>query len=413
MKKAVWLMMIVVVLSAVLIAQSVHSQDIIKIGHLRPLTGNLAMTSNLMVKGFDLAFEQVNYQVAGKKIQIILGDTKGDVQTAIDVARKMVENDKVAMIVGSTIIAENAALANYINQVGIPQVITTQLPLETYLLNKWAVGVGGTSAQLTSAMGAYAYDKLGYRKVNVLTQDTASGRAYLAPFISTFKIKGGQIVQEQYSRFPCPDFAPYFTTLKDADALAAWTNGADAIKFLTQYHGMGVDKRMPLLGAYHGSFLAPFTLAALPPADAEARVGDYVATPYSPLVDSAANKRFVDAIQGKMKLVPDDTQSAAYQAGMIIIEALKNTKGDTTPAKLRRAMLATKLDGPQGVMQFDPQTGVSIKTTYICKIAKSADGKGYMCGSPSLLTRMFLLRVCNTRSIRESEQCTLYCPYSL
>jgi branched-chain amino acid transport system substrate-binding protein len=377
MKKMVWFLMILMLLGS-LIAGRVYSQEVIKIGHLRPLTGNLAMTSDLMVKGFDLAFEQANYQVAGKKIQIILGDTKGDVQTAIDVARKMVENDKVAMIVGSTIIAENAALANYVNQVGIPQIITTQLPLETYLTNKWAVGVGGTSAQLASAMGAYAYDKLGYRKLNIMTQDTASGRAYLAPFISTFKAKGGQIVQEQYTRFPCPDFAPYFTTLKDADALAAWTNGADAIKFLTQYHEMGVDKRLPLVGAYHGSFLAPFTLGALPPADAEARVGDYVATPYSPLIDNPANKQFISAIQAKMKLVPDDTQSAAYQAGMIIIEALKATKGDTTPAKLRQAMLATKIEGPQGVMRFDPQTGVSIKTTYICKIAKSADGKGYV-----------------------------------
>jgi branched-chain amino acid transport system substrate-binding protein len=378
MKRTVWCLMILMLLSGMLIAGSAYSQEVIKIGHLRPLTGNLAMTSDLMIKGFDLAFEQVNYLVAGKKIQIIIGDTKGDVQTTIDSARKMVENDKVAMIVGSTIIAENAALANYINQVGIPQIITTQLPLEVYLTNKWAVGVGGTSAQLTSAMGAYAYDKLGYRKLDIMTQDTASGRAYLAPFISTFKAKGGQIVQEQYTRFPCPDFAPYFTTLKDADALAAWTNGADAIKFLTQYHEMGVDKRLPLVGAYHGSFLAPFTLGALPPADAEARVGDYVATPYSPLFDSSANKQFITAIQSKMKLVPDDTQSAAYQAGMIIIEALKATKGDTTPAKLRQAMLATKLEGPQGVMQFDPQTGISIKTTYICKIAKSADGKGYV-----------------------------------
>jgi branched-chain amino acid transport system substrate-binding protein len=262
------------------------------------------------------------------------------------------------------------------NQVGIPQIITTQTPLEIYTANKWAVGVGGTTAQLTSAMGVYAYEKLGYKKLDMMTQDTASGRGYLGPFLAAFKARGGQIVQEQYTKFPCPDFAPYFTTLKDADALAAWTNGADAIKFLTQYHEMGIDKRLPLVAAYHGSFLASFTLSALPPGSAEARVGDYVATPYSPLLDNASNKQFVKAIQTKIKVMPDDTQSASYQAAMVIMEALKVTKGDTNPAKLRQAMLALSIDGPQGTMKFDPQTGVSVKTTYICKIAKM--GKGYI-----------------------------------
>ncbi len=119
-------------------------------------------------------------------------------------------------------------------------------------------------------MGAYAYDKLGYKKVDILTQDNSSGRAFLNPFMNTFKSKGGQIVQEIYTTFPAPDFAPYLTTLKDADALVAWTAGADAIKFLIQYHEMGFDKKLQLVGAYHGSFLVPFVLNAMPPADAEA-----------------------------------------------------------------------------------------------------------------------------------------------
>ncbi len=83
-------------------AQSPAAKGVIKIGHIRPLTGNLATTSDLMLKSFDLAFQQVGYQVAGKQIQIIVGDSKGDPATAIDVARKMVENDKVDMIVGAT-----------------------------------------------------------------------------------------------------------------------------------------------------------------------------------------------------------------------------------------------------------------------------------------------------------------------
>ncbi len=352
---------------------SASSQDVIKIGHIRPLTGNLAMTSSLMVKAFDLAFQQVNYQVAGKQIQIIVGDTKGDPASAIDVARKMVENDKVAMIVGATTVGENMALAGYFNRAGIPEILSTQMPLLQIPNNKWVIGAGGTPAQLTSTMGAYAYDKLNYRKVDILTQDNSSGRAFLNPFMASFKAKGGQIVQETYTTFPTQDFAPYLTVLKDADALVAWTAGADAIKFLTQYHEMGIDKRLPLLGAYHGSFLVPYVLRNMPPAAAAATVGNLVPTPYSPALDTEVNKKFVADIQSKLNIFPDDTESGPYQVAMAIIEALKATHGDTAPDQLRRALLNVNFTGPEGPMKFDAQTGISIKTVYICRVAKQGN----------------------------------------
>jgi branched-chain amino acid transport system substrate-binding protein len=375
MKKVALYLTVFLVLSSLVIVEHSEpaSQEVIKIGHIRPLTGNLAATSDLMVKSFDLAFQQINYQVAGKQIQIVVGDSQGNPQASTDVAKKMVENDKVAMIVGPTTVAENAAIANYLNQVGIPHITTSQIPYNIIIADKWVVGVGGTSEQLCSSMGVYAYDHLKYRKLDILTQDTGSGKAYLGAFINAFKNKGGQIVQEQYTAFPAPDFAPYLTTLKDADALAVWTNGADAIKFLTQYHEMGIAKKLPLLGAYHGAFLSPFTLKALPPAAAEATIGKLVPTPYSPFLDNAVNKKFVPLIQSKMNLVPDDTESALYQTGMAIIEALKATGGDTTPAKLRQALLSLDFEGPQGRMKFDPQTAVAIKTTYICKVMKQGN----------------------------------------
>ncbi len=120
---------------------------VIKIGHIRPLTGDQAMVSPRMVKGFDFAFEQIGYQIAGKQVQIIVGDSKGDTSTAIDVARKMVESDHVAMVVGPTITNEMLSVANYMNQVGIPHVITSQITMELIPNNKWTISTGGSSAQ--------------------------------------------------------------------------------------------------------------------------------------------------------------------------------------------------------------------------------------------------------------------------
>ncbi len=353
---------------------------VIKIGQVLPLTGNMAMTASLMVKSFDYAFEQVGYQVAGKKIQIITGDSKASPETAIDVARKMVENDKVAVINGAITVGENMGLAGYMNQAGIPQVVNAQLAVQTIPNNKWVIGAGGTPMQDPSAMATYVYDQLGYRTADVFTYDDAAGHAFLNAFIATFKNKGGQIVQETYTPNPCPDYASYLTVLKPADALATYTSGPNAITFLTQYYQMGIDKKVPLISAYHGSFLGPQVLNVLPPAIADATVGVVVPTPYTPALDTPFNKQWVPAIQAKVGMYPDDSCSGPYQSAKVIIEALKATNGDTTPEKLRQALLAVNVEGPEGNISFDPQTQVAFKNIYICKVTKQ--DKGYVWGPP-------------------------------
>jgi branched-chain amino acid transport system substrate-binding protein len=346
----------------------------IKIGHIRPLTGNMAMVSDLMVKAFDFAFEQVGYQVAGRPVQIILGDSQGQSETAIDVARKMVESDQVAMIVGPTQGGEEMAAAGYLNQVGIPEIFTNPEPAGVIMQKmRWCIGAGGTEPQISSAMGVYTYEQAGYKTVDVITGDFAPGHGFLTAFMDAFKKKGGQVVQEIYTPYPTQDFGPYLTTLKDADAVVAWIDGDQAIKLLTQYHDFGIDKRFPLVAAFHGSFLAPFILRALPPEVADATVGDLVPTPYSPLLDTPFNKKWVADFQAKFGTLPDDTSSGPYQGAMAIIRALEATGGDNTPEKLRQALLAVNFDGPEGPVKFDAETGASIKTIYVCKVAKQGN----------------------------------------
>ncbi len=355
------------------LATSPAAADVIKIGHIRPLTGNMATTSNFMVKAFDWAFEQIGYQVAGKRIQIIVGDTKGDPGTGIDVARKMVESDHVALVVGPLTSGEVVAAAGYMNQAGIPQVITN--PASTNLLSghKWTILKGGSEVQYSSAMGVYAYDQLGYRKVNILTEDNSDGHAFIDAFMNAFKKKGGQIVQEQYPPYPCQDFATYLTVLKPADALIAWFDGAQSIKFLTQYYEMGINKKLPLVGDFYGSFIEPFVYHNLAPQISDAALGNLIPTNYALKLDTAFNKKWVADYQAKFGGLPAGPDAGPYQGAMLVINALKSTNGDTTPDKLRQALLAQTFEGPEGPTKFDQQTGCALVNVYICKIDKQGN----------------------------------------
>jgi len=350
------------------------SKGTIKIGEIRSLTGNLAMTSQLMNSAFDLAFSEVDYQVAGYEIEIIIGDSKGDPTTAVDVARRMVESDGVDLIVGATTVGENMALAGYCNQAGIPQIMNTPFPIMALQDNQWVIAAGGTPAQMTSPMGDYLYNELGYTKIDTVTQDNSSGRAFLTPVATTFKARGGEVVQETYTAFPAADFAPYLTALKPADAVVAWTAGADAIKFLTQYHEMGIDKELPLVGAFHGSFLVPVVLNELAPATAESYVGNLVTSPYSPNLDTEINRDFVAAVQANMGMIPDDSTSGPYTTALVIMEALEATDGDTTPEVLMDALLNVSLTGPAGLVSFDQTTKAIIWNIYICEVVNEDTG---------------------------------------
>ena len=178
------------------------------------------------------------------------------------------------------------------------------------------------------------------------------------------------MIQEQYTPYPCTDYAPYLAALKDADAVVAWHHAADAIRFLTQFHEFGIRKRMPLVGAFLGSFFQQFILREIPQEAADAMIGERCPVPYTPLLETDASKRFAEAWKKKYQRLPEDVQSSSYVGAQVALQALKATGGDTTPEKLRQAILTLEFETVEGPIRFDPKTRFVIKNIYIGEVAK-------------------------------------------
>ncbi len=375
-KTIVFSLVVFVVLASILLtgcqpAPAPSGAGTIKIGHIRPLTGYMAIAGEKMIKGAQLAFELANYEVVGRKIEVIVEDDAAKPEMSIDKARKLVEQDKVALILGPTVGGTQMAVSAYLNKVGVPCIHTNPSPVGVIMeKHQWTIQAGGAEPQLPSTQAKHAYEKLGIRKVTVITSDFAPGHGFLNAFMDTFKRLGGQVIQEQYPPQANADYAPYLSAMKDADACVAWMDGTDAIKFLSQYEEFGMWKRMPIIAAFHGSFFAPFIVGALPAKAQEAVLGKLAPTPYSALLDNAANKKFLDAFRKRFNYTPDDSETGPYQGALIAMAALKATNGDTTPAKLREAILNVQIEGPEGPFHFDKEKMSSIKTIYICKVDK-------------------------------------------
>jgi len=334
----------------------------------------MAMTGARMLEANKLAFEEIGNQVAGRKIEIVSGDSGSQVAMALDTARRMVENEKVSILLGPIMGNVKIAVAEYMSKVGIPHLNTSpaSAPILTPAM-PWSIAGGGSEQQFSSTSGVYAAQR-GLKTVTVMTEDLFHAHGFADAFKYAFEDKGGKVIQEQFTSYPSTDFAPNLTALKNADVLAAWYEGSDAILFFTQVHDFGVRKKMPVTSIFFGSFYANFILNALPPAAAKACIGEITCTPYSPLLDHPENKKFVDLFKSKYGYLPDDTDTTPYDGGTIVIKALEATNGDTTPEKLRDAILNLDFMATQGRVVFDKETRCRIRNVYACEVAEM-DGK--------------------------------------
>jgi branched-chain amino acid transport system substrate-binding protein len=342
----------------------------IKIGHIVNLTGPQAMVGQLMESSVTYAFEQIGNEIAGRPIEIIVGDGKDDPAATVELAKKMVEEDGVVAFLGPTGNGQKLAMAEYIKTIGIPMILYNPTPPDVFEDNQWVVGSGGTVLQYPSVMADYAYNTLGYRTVHTLSQDNTAGRAFIDPFTELFTQLGGTVVSQQWVPVPCTDFAPFLTTLADADALVAWDAGSDAIGLFTQWQQLGVNARMPILGTFHGGFTDPFIPMALSPEAATAAMGTLSAMAFSPDSQDEKVQAFMTGLGEKLGYPPGDGGvSGPYQAALLLQAALEATSGNTTPSALIAAIMAANIVGPEGPESFADGQQAATKNIYVVEMA--------------------------------------------
>ena len=110
----------------------------IKIGALIAFTGpdpNVPATD----KGIKLKLDEVGWEVAGRKIELVTEDDAFDATLAVDKAKKLVEMDKVQVIIGPVFQPCAVAVASYLASSRIPELTFVEAPLAAYL------GFGGNN----------------------------------------------------------------------------------------------------------------------------------------------------------------------------------------------------------------------------------------------------------------------------
>lgn len=345
----------------------------IKIGIDIELTGIMSETSQNDKMGYDLYLEEIGYKVAGRKIQIIEYDNKTDPKISIEVARKLVEKDKVHILCFGTNSAAAIAVRQYAERAKVPMVVIAMAGAERVTLpaSKYIFRIPYADGQGEIRLGHYAYDKLGFRKMVLMGPDYVGSTGKLWSFQQGFERSGGKIVQTILWPLGEMDLAPYFARLKpDIDAIFPFIPGDVSInRFLSQYFEMGLDKKGVKL-VTHWTMTADY----LPVKTfGEKMVGISSVAMYCLACDTPENKHVTEryyAKYGKKKMMNSDV-AVGYESMKFLCTALESIGGnvENTEAFLK-AMHKTKIKGLCSSLITVDENGNSVRDWVIRQVQK-------------------------------------------
>ena len=237
-------------LAAIAIGSGARAADPIRIGGLATLEGPFAVPGQDGMRGIKMAIAEAGGEVAGHEIELLTGSSNGEPDTAIRAARKLVEQDKVPILIGPLSGSEGIAMRDYAKtQPNTTFVNGSSAASETTLFdpapNFFRFSTDG--AQWMAGLGEHVFKDKGFKKVAVVAEDYSFPYTQVQGFMIGFCRAGGHVVHKAWAPLGTRDYSSIIAALPaDIDALYVALGGSDAINFLTQYQQAGGSA--PLIG---------------------------------------------------------------------------------------------------------------------------------------------------------------------
>jgi branched-chain amino acid transport system substrate-binding protein len=352
----------------------------VKVGLLATLEGPFAAGGADGMRGAELALIQRGGSVAGRKIEIIKASSNATPDVAVNAVRKLVEQDKVDLMVGPLSGGEGIAVKDYsktqpnitfINGGSGAQATTLVNPSPNFFR------FNTEGAQWMVGLGKAAMDK-NYKRVMIIAEDYAFPYSQVQGFMAEYCRLGGKVPVKAWVPLGGKDYSSTIARIpKDVDALLVILGGADAVNFLNQYEAAGGDK--PMMG---GSITVSQDVLNYRGKRRDSLVGTMSAGPMADGIDTPEWKAFVADYQKNFPVSKGGYPSPSlfawgYYTNMkATLDALDVVKGDLSggQAKYREALSKLVMKGPTGDVRLDGNRQ-AIGTTYVTEVVKLANGE--------------------------------------
>lgn len=342
-------------------------QEVVKIGVLASLTGALESYGKQTTQGFELGIEYATdgtWEVAGKKIEVIYEDTETLAEVAVEKATKLLEEDQVDFLVGSSSSADTIAvlpLAEEYERIMIVEPAAAD-SITGSEFNPYIFRTARNSSQdAIAAAQAIAGEGV---KIATFAPDYSFGWDGVAAFKAAAEKLGAEIILEEYADPQATDFTAHIQKIINAKpdylfvvwagANSPWNQLAD---MQVQEQGIKISTGAPDIPAL--SIMEPL-------------VGmEGFTVYYHELPDNKINDWLVEEHKKRYDgEVPDLFTPGGMSAAIAIVEALKKTDGDTDAQKLIETMEGMSFETPKGTMTFRPEDHQALQTLYAIRLEK-------------------------------------------
>ncbi|TXK85203.1 ABC transporter substrate-binding protein [Paenibacillus sp. N3.4] len=345
----------------------------IKIGLLASKTGALESYGKQTERGFQLGIEYATKgtkEIGGRPIEIIIEDTETKPDVAVQKATKLLEKDKVDLLVGSSSSGDTLAvlpLAEEYKKVMIVEPAVAD-SITGANWNKYIFRTARNSSQ-DAVAGAAAIAKKGV-KIATFAPDSSFGRDGIAAFkVAALKL-GATIISEQYADPKATDYTANIQKVLSAKPDYLFVVWAGANSPWKQFQDMKVQQQGIKISTGAPDIAALKTMNDL--------IGmEGFSVYYHTLPQNDINKWLVDEHKKRFNNeVPDLFTPGGMSAAIAAVEALKKTNGDSSSDKLIPAMEGMSFDTPKGKMTFRKEDHQALQPMYAVRLEKK-DGFDY------------------------------------
>ena len=353
---------------------AIEQEQVVKIGHVGPVSGAIAHLGKDNEWGARLAIEELNAKgvsINGKKVklELVAEDDAADPKQGTAAAQKLVDA-KVSGVIGHLNSGTTIPASKIYSDAGIPQISPSSTnPKYTRQGYKTAFRVVADDVHLGGTLGRYAVNELKGKSIAVIDDRTAYGQGVAEEFEKAVKAAGGNLVGHEFTTDKATDFMPILTTLKGKKPDIIFFGGMDAVggPMVKQMKSLGIKAKF--MG---GDGICTNEMIKLA---GDAMADGQVVCAEAGGVDGAL-KKGMDEFGAKFKKrFNDDVKLYSpyvYDAVFVMVDAMQRAKSSEPAKYLPELAKTTGFKGVTGTISFDAKGDIKngALTLYTFKAGK-------------------------------------------
>ena len=334
--------------------QVMAQEQVVKIGHVGPLSGQIAHLGKDNENGARMAIDVLNTRgvtIGGKKIKFVLQaeDDGANPQQATAAAQKLADA-KVAGVIGHLNSGTTIPASKIYNDAGIPQISPSATnPKYTMQGYKGAFRVVANDGQLGGALGRFTASDIKAKRIAIIDDRTAYGQGVADEFAKAAKAARLTIVGRQYTTDKATDFNAILTAIKGKSPDLIFFGGMDAVggPMLRQMKQLGISAKF--MG---GDGICTEQLPSL--AGAGMSDGQVVCAEAGGVEESQKKivEKFRSDYKKKFGIEVKLYAPYVYDAVMVMVAAMQKANS-VEPAKYLPELAKINYEGVTGKVEFD------------------------------------------------------------